>query len=121
MIVGRKGKDDIHEIIRDFKKYTSVHVCRAIENNSGESRKNWMLKIFRGAALDSKKHFKYKFWQTDYHPIEIDSEWFAYQKLDYIHYNPVKEGIVEKREDYIYSSARNYYGQSGLIEVEFIV
>jgi len=50
------------DIVRDFKKFTSVHICRAIENNMGESRKHWMLGLFKSAALDSKKHIHYKFW-----------------------------------------------------------
>jgi hypothetical protein len=39
--------------------------------------------------------------------------------LNYIHNNPVEAGLVEKAEDYLYSSARNYvYGNnSGLIEI----
>ena len=59
MIVGRRGKNKIDEIIRDFKKYTSVHICRAIENNDLESRKKWMLDIFRNEAIYSSKHQKY--------------------------------------------------------------
>jgi putative transposase len=41
-------------------------------------------------------------------------------KLDYIHENPVKEGVVEKPEDYIYSSARDYAGIRGLLEITFM-
>ena len=47
LIVG-KGKDqNIEEIIRDFKKYTSVHNCRAIEAIQQESRREWCLKSRR--------------------------------------------------------------------------
>src|SRR5688500_3319325 len=53
MIVGRNAAFGIDEIIRDFKKYTSVQICRAIESNPRESRRNWMLSIFRAAAEDS--------------------------------------------------------------------
>jgi hypothetical protein len=42
----------------------------------------------------------------------------AWQKLEYIHQNPVKAGFVEKPEDYLYSSARNYYGIKGLIDID---
>lgn len=67
MIVGRSGENKIEDIVRDFKKYTSVHVCRAIENNQTESRREWMLNLFSSGALESKKHEKYKFWQSEYH------------------------------------------------------
>jgi hypothetical protein len=43
------------------------------------------------------------------------------QKLDYIHFNPVRAGIVEKPEDYIYSSAKDYAGEKGIITIEKIV
>ena len=120
MIVGRRGKNKIDEIIRDFKKYTSVHICRAIENNDLESRKKWMLDIFRNEAIYSSKHQKYCFWQNSYHPIELSNRKITTQKLNYIHENPVKVGIVEHAEDYLYSSARDYVGIKGLIELELI-
>ena len=43
------------------------------------------------------------------------------QKLEYIHYNPVKAGIVEKPEEYKYSSAIDYFGGEGLIAIEKIM
>ena len=39
------------------------------------------------------------------------------QKVNYIHMNPVRQEIVESPEDYLYSSARNYAGKKGLLEV----
>jgi hypothetical protein len=42
------------------------------------------------------------------------------QKLGYIHNNPVEEGVVDVPEEYLYSSARNYAGRPGLIQVELI-
>jgi hypothetical protein len=39
------------------------------------------------------------------------------QKIDYIHDNPVKRGFVDEPRHWRYSSARNYEGQPGLIEV----
>jgi len=38
-------------------------------------------------------------------------------KIKYIHENPVRSGIVEKAEDYLYLSARNYAGLEGVLEV----
>jgi len=37
-----------------------------------------------------------------------------------LYQNPVVAGIVEKPEDYLYSSARNYYGMKGLIEIDLL-
>ena len=41
----------------------------------------------------------------------------AWQKLEYIHNNPVKAGIVEKPEDYLYSSARDYNSLKGMLDI----
>ncbi|MBS1917456.1 MAG: hypothetical protein JST87_14345 [Bacteroidetes bacterium] len=38
-------------------------------------------------------------------------------KMDYIHNNPVENGLVENAEDYLYSSARNYEGRKGLVKL----
>ena len=42
---------------------------------------------------------------------------FFDEKLNYIHNNPVKELIVERPEDYLFSSARNYAGLSNYLEI----
>lgn len=42
------------------------------------------------------------------------------QKLDYLHMHPVKAGIVDDASHYVYSSARDYYGLKGLLELELI-
>jgi REP element-mobilizing transposase RayT len=121
LIVGRSGKETIEDIIRDFKKFTSVMICRAIQENPKESRKEWMLDIFKQAAELSSKHQKFKFWQNEYHPIELGHQEIARQKLSYLHRNPVTAGIVEKEEDYLLSSARDYItGKKGLLEIKFI-
>lgn len=45
-----------------------------------------------------------------YHAEHIFSNKFIKQKVDYIHFNPVKDKIVTLPEDYYFSSARNYGG-----------
>lgn len=61
------------------------------------------------------------FWQNDYHPVELNTNLLLTQRLDYIHNNPVVAGIVDKAEEYLYSSARDYYGTGrGLLDILFI-
>lgn len=45
---------------------------------------------------------------------------FLLQKLNYIHMNPVRAGIVDESEHYKYSSARDYTGKKGLVEIKII-
>jgi putative transposase len=54
---------------------------------------------------------------SESHAILIYSPEFFYQKLDYIHKNPVEEMIVEYPEDYLFSSARNYAGRTALLDI----
>ncbi|MGV3586389.1 MAG: transposase [Adhaeribacter sp.] len=72
------------DIVRDFKKYTSVALIRAIAANLQESRKDWMLEIFKQAAETSNKHQKYQFWQNQYHPIELADNNHQQRCLHYI-------------------------------------
>ncbi len=58
-----------------------------------------------------------KFWQEGNHPEEINSNGFFNEKLEYIHNNPVEELLVEKPEDYLFSSARNYSGLTNQVEI----
>ncbi len=120
MIVGRNSENKIQDIIRDFKKFTSVKMIKAIEQNHQESRKEWLLWMFRKLAEKSNKHQKYCFWQNEYHPIELSSNQMMEQKLNYIHNNPVEERIVNEPQDYVYSSAIDYAGGKGLLRVSFI-
>jgi putative transposase len=60
----------------------------------------------------------YQVWEEGSHPQRIEDEVVMRQKLDYIHYNPVKRGYVDLPEHWRWSSARNYLGQSGLVPVD---
>ena len=49
---------------------------------------------------------------------ELFSIGFSWQKMNYMHNNPVDSGLVEKPEDYLYSSARDYVGKGkGLLDI----
>jgi REP element-mobilizing transposase RayT len=120
LIISTNGKNKQEDILRDFKKFTAKKCLELIESNDSESRKNWMLWIFKSAGKKNSNNIKYQFWRQDNHPIELDSNKLMDQKLEYIHNNPVEEGIVDVPEEYLYSSARNYAGRPGLIQVELI-
>lgn len=116
MIARSNGKNELVSILRDFKKYTSRKIIDQIINEP-ESRREWMLNKFAYAGKHLKAIRNYKFWQTGNHAEIIYSPAFFYNKLDYIHKNPVQEMIVTQEEDYLFSSARNYADRSYLIEI----
>ncbi len=114
--------EDLSDVLRDFKKYTSKQICKAIEDNKQESRREWMLRIFREEGEKNSRNKNYQFWRQDNQPQEFYSASFVYQKINYIHQNPVEAGIVEKPEHYLYSSAKDYVLRTkcGLLDVAFI-
>jgi REP element-mobilizing transposase RayT len=105
------------DILRDLKKFTSKQIIKAIEENQQESRREWLLTMFSNAGHFNANNTTYQFWRQDNHPIELYTPYVMKQKLDYIHNNPVIEGIVEHPHEYLYSSARNYAEIHGLLEV----
>lgn len=120
LIVSVNHKHKLSDIFRDLKKFTSKKIVAEIENNIEESRKKWMLWIFRNHGSKNPNNKEIQFWQQDSHPIELDKNEMIDQRLDYLHNNPVKATIVHEPEHYIYSSAIDYVGGKGLIKLELI-
>jgi putative transposase len=56
-------------------------------------------------------------WQAENHPIELATPKIAWQKLDYIHYNPIEAGFVRRTTDWLYSSAIDYARGKGLLGI----
>ena len=102
--------------LRDFKKFTSKEIVKLI-NETTENRKEWILEQFKRACKHLKRDQKYKVWQDSNQTKIIFSTNFFYQKLKYIHDNPVKDMLVTNPEDYMFSSARNYADLDYLLEV----
>ncbi len=116
MIVSCEENYHISDAIRDFKKYTSKRIISEI-HQSKESRRRWMLAIFESHGIKNPNNTTFQFWQQDNHPVELDNNSMIDQRVDYIHNNPVKAGIVNKPEDYVYSSARDYCDEIGLVKI----
>jgi len=116
LIARAAGNQDMSSIVRDFKKFTSRKIVEQIEEET-ESRREWMLRYFEYSGKHLKRVSKYKFWQDGNHAEIIYSPEFFYNKRNYIHKNPVNEMIVEKEEDYLFSSARNYADLDSLIDI----
>lgn len=115
-IIFRSIKDqEAQLLLGDFKRFTSKAIIKAIKDNVRESRKDWLLEQFEKAGAKSSNVHKYQFWRHDSKPIELWSNKVIFEKINYIHQNPVEEGLVYNPEDYVYSSARDYAGEKGLI------
>ena len=108
-------------LIGDLKRFTSKAIVNAIQNNPGESRKEWLIEQFERAGNKSSNVKKYQFWRHDNKPIELWSNKVIDEKINYIHNNPVEEGLVFRPEDYVYSSAKDYSGEKGLLNGVIVV
>jgi putative transposase len=119
LIISKTGELTLSEILRDFKKYTSKKIIELI-HHINESRREWLLEAFEKAAIKIKRNTNYKIWKDGNHPILLDNNKMMQQRLDNVHTNPVEAGIVDEPEHYVFSSARDYAGRKGMIEIIFI-
>jgi REP element-mobilizing transposase RayT len=115
----RSGNDNLSNTIRDFKSFTSKELLKLIKE-PGESRRDWMLAVFQKAAARHIRNSEFQLWTHENHAEQIYSNQFLDQKINYIHQNPVVAGIVLKAEEYLYSSAKNYAGEQGLLPITTI-
>ena len=103
---------NLPKAMASFKSFTAARIlARMKERNSP---------ALRLLALHKARHKvdrDYQVWQEGSHPEQIEGEAMMQQKLTYIHNNPVARGYVDDPVHWRYSSARNYDGQDGLIEV----
>ena len=106
-------------MIRDFKSYTSKLIIQSIYEEP-ESRREWLIDMFASYGKKAIANDYFKLWTGENHSEEIFGKKFLRIKLDYIHENPVRAGLVMMPEHYLYSSASNYGGMKGVIDVVVI-
>jgi putative transposase len=99
---------------QDFKKFTAKQILEKLRAE-GRSRE---LRIFENAVRNLTKQ-KHKVWIDRFDDEVIKSKKWFFQKLNYIHNNPVESGLVERAEDWLYSSACNYInGDHSVIKID---
>ena len=107
-----ESSQDLSKEIGDFKSFTA----RKIVDLYKKHQPQLLLKL-----SNAKKPFKndrdYQVWQEGLHAQQILSEGMMRQKIEYIHYNPVRRGYIDEPEHWRYSSARNYTQKAGFIDV----
>jgi putative transposase len=106
---------------RDFKKYTTPELLKAIEMEI-DFRREWMMQRFESFCQSLRRIEKFNCWQNCSSPLHIDpsDSRLLLERIDHIHENPVRERIVELPEAYLFSSARDYAGVKGLVNVKVI-
>jgi REP element-mobilizing transposase RayT len=92
----------ISDIMRDIKKYSAWDLMEALATD----RRPELSRLFVTQANGTSQ--SRKFWMSRFDDEVIRNQRMFWTKLRYIHNNPVEAGLVQRPEDYKYSSARNY-------------
>ena len=104
----------VSDIMRDIKKFTAWQIFDYLI----EKKDIKLLKIFEEAA-NGFQNQKKKLWLPRFDDDVIRDQQMFWTKLNYIHNNPIKAGLVSRAEDFKYSSARNYInGDHSVLEVD---
>lgn len=119
LIIGTKDKP-LQDILRDFKSYTSRKLKNEIDQHPSESRREWIKWMMKRAGAKNGNNKEWQLWQQHNHPIELNTNELFEQKLDYLHNNPVESGFVSESFHWKYSSAIDYSGGKGLIDIQYI-
>ena len=104
-LIARVQQGRLADVLRDLKSYTAKRLLAMIGEEPGESRREWLMRLFREAAAGTNQNKALMFWQKTNHPVEITHPAMFDQKVAYIHTNPVEEGLVNLPEHYAWSSA----------------
>jgi len=114
-----RTKEDHHlsDFLRDFKKFTAKRIVESFKIIS-ESRQDWIEYRFK-YHTNFKSERNYQIWKEGNEAKELTSNDMLDQKIEYIHQNPVRAEIVWEPEHYIYSSAIDYAGGKGLLDIIF--
>ncbi len=119
LIIGTNDKP-MQDILRDFKSYTSRKLKEEIISHPTESRKEWILWMMKRAGQQNGNNDGWQLWQQNNQPIELSTNDMLDTRLNYLHQNPVAAGFVTEPEHWKYSSAIDYSGGKGLLDIYFI-
>ncbi len=108
------SSDDIAQSIKKFKSFTAKEILKLLQRENATVILN-QLSFYKKAH---KITASYQVWQEGSQPKLIQNDAMMISKINYIHQNPVKRGYVDEAKQWRYSSARDYEGLSGLIEIE---
>ena len=94
-----------NEVMRDFKRFTSRQIHDRLKQDGRDTILQWLRDATQRARRDSGE---LGLWQDGFHPQAVWSADVFQQKLDYVHDNPCRKGLVQRPEHWWYSSAGHY-------------
>jgi REP element-mobilizing transposase RayT len=105
--------ENLSDQVARFKSFTARKILDELDRRGFQV----LLEELRFFKLRHKVDQSHQLWQEGSHPQQIQNETMMLQKLEYMHNNPVRRGYVADPVHWRYSSASNYAGREGLIEV----
>ncbi len=106
-------KNNLIQKIQNFKSFTAKEILKQLQTD----KRKLILNILKQFKKDYKTESSYQLWQEGNFPKQIQNIEMFNQKVEYIHYNPVRRGLVSNELHWVYSSAKNFAG----LEVNFEV
>jgi len=104
LLLGFKEIEKLSKVIQQFKSLSTRQLQPLLPPN--------LIEVFH-------RNGRYQFWKPRFDDVIIWSEKQFRIKVDYIHRNPVKAGLVGTAPDYIYSSARDWLlNEPGLVPID---
>jgi REP element-mobilizing transposase RayT len=92
------------DVLRVLKGLTARRVIDYLKEN------NYLSSLSKLEHQERDRNHRYSLWQREKNVLPIFSEGMFMQKVNYIHQNPVRAGLVERATDYRWSSARIWQG-----------
>jgi putative transposase len=106
---------DLSKTMQSYKRHTAKKILEQLETD----KKKWVLDLLSFYKKRHKTESDHQFWQEGSHPQQVVSNKVLRQKIQYIHYNPVRRGYVAEPEHWVFSSAGDYILQrKGVVELQ---
>jgi REP element-mobilizing transposase RayT len=96
------GSRKISEVLRYLNGITARRVIDYLKENGFTGS------LAKLRQADKSRGYKYSLWEHHQNAMPLTGETTFMQRVNYIHQNPVRAGLVERAEDYLFSSARTW-------------
>jgi putative transposase len=108
LLIQPRPAESTPRIVQQLKQRTAYRVLQGLRENAGQAWCRQMLGRFR---LPETVHDQAQFrvWQRRYYAMNIFTDKKRLEKLNYMHGNPVKCGLVASPDQWPWSSFRFYY------------
>jgi len=106
-------------IVRDSKAFTSAEVHRTLRMlEPNPVRQRWLAERLVREGLRNPANWDFQLWQQINRVEELASAEAVRRALDDVHHRPVRDGYVGQAEHWRWSSAVDYAGGKGLLDIE---